>query len=109
LLDAEVRELSPGEYALAGIARALIRDPRLVLIDDPESCATPDERDAIRLAVRNLRARAGLTVVLASASVGALTGANQLFALDGHGRLLSESREGTVLSFKRAKPRSETA
>ena len=86
----------------------MLGTPRLVLIDDPEACATPEERDAIRGAVRELRSPVDVTVILASSSVGALVGANQLFALDGHGRLLSESREGTVIPFRPTNASSET-
>ncbi len=106
-LDAFMNELSPGEETQVALARALIREPQLVLVDEPESVPSPDERTAIRDFLRNLGREAGITLVVASASPGAVRSARRFYSIS-NGRLLEERSEhdehgpAEVLPFRSA-------
>jgi putative ABC transport system ATP-binding protein len=91
-------ELSPGERTRVALARALIRKPRLLLVDEPALTTSPGERDAIRELLRSLLRRSDLALIVASEDVGILRGARHVLRI-GEGGLLSGERPGTVVPF----------
>ena len=81
--ELDPRELQAGELVRAGIARALVTEPRLLLLDEPTSGVEPEERERVLALLRAL-ADGGLAVL---ATVGEpVTGPHRVLALDG-GRL----------------------
>jgi ABC-type methionine transport system ATPase subunit len=96
--DARASELSAGERICAALARALVRDPRLLIVDEPAIPPSPEERDSIRELLRGLSERPGLTLVVASEDVGSLRGAGRVLSV-GDGRVLSSERAGQVVAF----------
>jgi ABC-2 type transport system ATP-binding protein len=63
--DAYVRELSRGMQQRLGLARVLIHDPKVLLLDEPASGLDPRARIEIRELIRELRAM-GKTIVVSS-------------------------------------------
>ena len=61
--DAETGALSWGEQKLAGLARALVARPSLLLLDEPYGGLVPDEIDMLSRLLRNLSA-GGMTVLM---------------------------------------------
>jgi ABC-type lipoprotein export system ATPase subunit len=96
--DAHAGELSAGERTCAALARALVRDPRLLIVDEPAIAPSPEERDSIRELLRRLAERPSLTVMVASEDVGSLRGARRVLSV-GDGRVLSSERAGQVVAF----------
>jgi ABC-type methionine transport system ATPase subunit len=96
--DATPFELSSGEATRVALARALIRRPRLLLVDEPAITLNPTERDEIRELLHALAGASKLTVIVASEEVAALRGAQRVVSI-GDGRLLSTDRPGTVVPF----------
>jgi ABC-type methionine transport system ATPase subunit len=96
--DARAVELSAGERTCAALARALVRDPRLLIVDEPAIAPSPEERDSIRELLRGLAERPGLTMMVASEDVGTLRGAGRVLSV-GDGRVMSSERAGQVVSF----------
>jgi ABC-type methionine transport system ATPase subunit len=96
--DAHAGELSAGERTCAALARALVRDPRLLIVDEPAITPSPEERDSIRELLRGLSERPGLTLVVASEDVGSVRGARRVLSV-GDGRVLSSERAGQVVAF----------
>jgi putative ABC transport system ATP-binding protein len=95
--DARLDELSPGERTRVELARALIRDPELLLIDEPESSSSLKENETIRRLLSVLGREAARTVIIASANPGAMPGAHRYVAISD-GRLLAEDEtSGTVI------------
>jgi branched-chain amino acid transport system ATP-binding protein len=62
--DEPARELSCGERRLLEISRALVMRPRLLLIDEPSIGLEPVFVEQIYTALRDLRDREGLTIVM---------------------------------------------
>lgn len=93
--------LSDGERMLASIAQAMVRDPRLVIADDPVGGLGGQDRADIMELLRAL-AQDGTAVLLLAADLSELHGVEQIWALD-RGRLDGPPRRaaGRVLPLRR--------
>jgi ABC-type lipoprotein export system ATPase subunit len=91
-------ELSPGEQTLVALARALIRQPRLLLVDEPAITQSPSERDRICEVLRSVGLQAELTVMVASEDLSPLRAADRMMSI-GEGRVLLADRPGAVVPF----------
>ena len=66
LLGRATGSLSAGQGTRAGLAKALINDPDVLLLDEPTASLDPDTADWVRTALETWRARTGATILLAS-------------------------------------------
>jgi multiple sugar transport system ATP-binding protein len=64
LRDESVRRLSGGAQQRVSIGRALVRDPELVLFDEPLSHLDGDQKIQLRAEIKRLQQTAGLTAIL---------------------------------------------
>lgn len=64
LVDQPVRSLSGGAQQRVSIGRALVRNPALVMFDEPLSHLDADQKVVLRTEIRRLQSTAGLTSVL---------------------------------------------
>lgn len=94
--------LSDGERALIGIARGIVRAPRLLLVDDPTTNLGMREREEVMELLRLLAEETDLGVLMTAPDMPATMRSHQLKALSG-GRLLeapgTSPRGGNVLDF----------
>jgi ABC-type multidrug transport system ATPase subunit len=88
--DERVRGFSQGMRQRVAVARALLREPDLLLLDEPYAGLDTEARDAVDRAVGEARA-AGRTVLLATHDPAAGTVATRTVVMDG-GRLVEEPR-----------------
>jgi len=66
LLEEPLRALSGGELQRAFLARAIVNEPELLLLDEPTASLDPDTADRMRGYLTAYRQRAGATILLAS-------------------------------------------
>jgi putative ABC transport system ATP-binding protein len=94
--------LSDGERALVAIAHGIVREPRLLLIDDPTANLGLREREEILQLMLSLVAETDLAVLMAVPDMPAAMRSHQLRALSG-GRLLVPAvppePDGNVIDF----------
>ncbi len=82
-------DLSGGEQQMLAIARALVRDPKIVLLDEPfEGLAPVIVRD-LMIACRNLAA-AGQTIVLVEQNLAATLALAQRIYIINNGHIVHE-------------------
>jgi lipooligosaccharide transport system ATP-binding protein len=87
--DARIRELSGGLKRRLAIARALVNDPDLLILDEPTTGLDPQSRHQVWDRVRSLR-RQGKTIVLTTHYMDeAQTLCDRLVIMD-HGKILVE-------------------
>jgi ABC-2 type transport system ATP-binding protein len=70
LLKTAVGKLSAGQKTRAGLAKALLNDPELLLLDEPTASLDPDTADWIRGYFERYCAETGATILLASHHMG---------------------------------------
>jgi len=81
--SAAVDELAPGEEARVALAQALVREPRLLLVDEPGVLAAPDEREKLLALLRAIAAeRPKLALLVTARDVTGVTGASRVLTLD---------------------------
>ena len=59
-------ELSSGQKNRVSLAKALINDPEILLLDEPTASLDPDVGDYIRTNIENFASKRGTTILLAS-------------------------------------------
>lgn len=100
-LDAPVRTLSIGTQQIVEIARALMADARLVIMDEPTSSLSADDAQALFRVVRRL-AESGLAVIYISHFLEEIQSLAQRFTVLRDGRvagngLMAETSLGEIV------------
>ncbi|MFC3678295.1 ABC transporter ATP-binding protein [Ferrovibrio xuzhouensis] len=88
-------DLSGGEQQMLAIARALIRDPKIVLLDEPFEGLAPVIVHDLMQACRNLAA-AGQTIVLVEQNLAATLALAQRVYVINNGHVVHEAPAGEI-------------
>ena len=98
--NARWSQLSDTEQALASLAHALVRRPRLLLVDDPASRMDLNQDQEVITLLRRAAVDTGVAVLMTTSSMSVLTEVHQAFTL-GDGRLLPvPTSHGSVIAFR---------
>lgn len=106
---AEMRphELAQGELVRVVLARALLQQPQLLLIDEPSSGVDLLERDDLLTTLRVIAKDEGVAVLMTAAETTGLTGADRSLALSAgelRGDAVPHSADVVELRRPRAEP-----
>ena len=96
LLKRPVGKLSGGQRRRIDIARALLHDPKILILDEPTTGLDPQTRKTLWKVVNDLRKEKGITVFLTTHYMEEAADADWVVILDS-GRLIAE---GTPLELK---------
>ena len=105
-MDRMTRPLSGGQIQRLGLARAIYGTPRLIVLDEPNSNLDADGDDALAAAVRTMRDR-GCVVVVMAHRPSALASVNKVMLLH-QGRMAKFGDKDEVL-YGRPRPVSVVA
>lgn len=89
--------LSGGERQRLAIARAILKDAPVVVLDEATAFADPDNEAAIQDAVASLAA--GRTVIMIAHRLSTVAGADQILVVDG-GRIVERGRHHELLAAR---------
>lgn len=88
--EAMATDLPYGQQKLVGLARALISDPVLLILDEPASGLSPIEVDQLADLVRTLRDERGITILLVEHDMNFVMGISDHIAVLNFGQKIAE-------------------
>lgn len=97
--DELANKLSLSERLRAMLARALVREPRLLLVDEPAAIPRISDREDLMASLRRAGSEIGATLLVASEEMGPLHGADLVISVGGGEVNLTAPRRGTVVPF----------
>lgn len=97
-VERKLDQLSFDEQIRVELARAIVREPKLLLIDDPPSLPSPREDSQLRAMIASLGDEVGYAVILASSDVGVIGRAKRMMSI-GAGQLRIMDKPGVVVAF----------
>ena len=101
VFDEIAANLSYGDQRRVEIARALISEPRLLLLDEPTAGMNPNESDRLKDFMLRLRDERGLSILLIEHDMKVVLGVSERLTVLDHGEKIAEGDPDKV----RADPR----
>jgi len=103
--------LVPAEQIRVALARAIVREPRMMIVDEPTSGVDVLERDPLLSLIQSLAHERGMAVLLSASETGSVTGADRLLRLS-EGELLGRTtaaEPADVIELRRRSASSESS
>ena len=97
LIDRPFGRLSAGQKTRVLLAKALINEPELLLLDEPTASLDPDTADQLRGHLERYQARTHATVLLASHNMGEVERLAHHVLMLRKGRLVDQGSPGELL------------
>ncbi|MEQ8403869.1 MAG: ABC transporter ATP-binding protein [Oceanicaulis sp.] len=89
--------LSAGQATRVGLAKALINDPELLLLDEPTASLDPDSADWVRSELEAWRARTGAAILMASHNMGEVERLAGRVLMMKAGRIVDDAKPSELL------------
>jgi ABC-type branched-subunit amino acid transport system ATPase component len=89
-------DLAFGQQKLVGLARALISDPLLLILDEPASGLSPLEVEQLMNLIRRLRDEKGMTVLLVEHDMSVVMGISDNIVVLNFGEKIAEGNPGEI-------------
>jgi ABC-2 type transport system ATP-binding protein len=103
LLDRPTGKLSSGQRTRAALAKALLNQPELLLLDEPTASLDPDTADWVRARLERYRRERGATVLLASHNMVEVERLCERVIIMKKGEIVDDDTPGALLArFGRA-------
>ncbi|MCP5080500.1 MAG: amidase [Alphaproteobacteria bacterium] len=96
LLDREGGALSGGEQQILAIARCLISEPQLLLLDEPTEGIQPSIVDDIAEKLQELSTQRGMTIILVEQNLEFITGLSNRILMLQKGRVTGEINQADM-------------
>lgn len=103
LAHSPARQLSMLDRTRVMLARALAREPRLLVIDEPVHSPIAQERDSLYLLLRRLARGRGIALLVASEDLSALQGFDVFMSISAR-ELCSSEGNATIVPFPATQP-----
>lgn len=98
LLDRPVGELSAGQRTRVSLAKAVVNEPDLLLLDEPTASLDPDTGDWVRRFFERYRERTGATILLASHNMAEVERLCDCVLMMKTGRIVDEGSPQDLLA-----------
>lgn len=106
---AQPHEWVPAEAARVSLARAIVREPRLLILDEPTNGLDPVERDPLLSLIQKIAHEFGIATLLTAGDTASVTGADRVLRLSD-GELLGRApRPAAEVVELRRPPASESS
>lgn len=97
LLDRLYGKLSAGQRTRVSLAKSLLNDPELLLLDEPTASLDPDTADWVRSVIQNYCASRSATVVLASHNMAEVERLADRVIMLERGRILADETPADLI------------
>lgn len=94
--DRRVGDLPLGRQRLVELARALATEPKLLLLDEPSSGMTAEEKDDLVFRIRDIREETGVTVMLVEHDLKLVMGISDWITVLDHGLKIAQGTAAEV-------------
>jgi ABC-2 type transport system ATP-binding protein len=98
VLDRPTGSLSAGQTTRVALAKALVNEPRLLLLDEPTASLDPDTADWVRGLLEDYRRRSGAALVLASHNMAEVERLADRVLIMLAGRIVARGRPKAMLA-----------
>jgi ABC-type multidrug transport system ATPase subunit len=99
-------EWIPAEAVRVALARAIVREPRVLIFDEPTNGVDPLERDPLLTLIQNIAHESGIATLLTAGDTASVTGADRVLRLT-EGELLGRLAPAAAEVVELRRPASE--
>ncbi len=97
LLTRQTGQLSAGQRTRVALAKALINEPAVLLLDEPTASLDPDTGDWVRSYLERYRARTGATILLASHNMSEVERLCDMVLMLRRGQIVDRGAPGELI------------
>ena len=97
LANKPIGKLSGGQQQKVMIARALAKEPRIFLLDEPFSNLDPESRDKISALIDQIRRERNITTIIVTHDIGQISDSCHRVVVMNGGRIIADGKPSEIL------------